>query len=339
LTRILDSAIRISNLELNKQLKLHFEMKKIVLACDLGGTNLRMAAVDGDGKILFRTKRDTPKSDRADDIVRTIVEEANECREAVKSDGNIAAIGAAVPATLSVERGILMKSPNVPCLDGFRMVAALENELNIKAVIENDANSAAVGESWMGASKGYKSSIMVTLGTGVGGGIIINNAVLRGIDGTAGEIGHICVEPFGAPCGCGSRGCVEQYSSATAIVRLTREMEAQYPKSDWHNKSRLTSADVYEAGKNGDELALEVFRQMGFYLGIALVDLINVLNPEVIVIGGGAAAGWDLFIHHVEDQIRSRAFLEPGMRAKLVRAELDDDAGILGAAQMALNCH
>ncbi len=311
-------------------------MKKIVLACDLGGTNLRMAAVDSDGKILFRTKRDTPKSDRADDIIRTIVEVSDECREAVKDDGNIIAIGAAVPATLSVERGILMKAPNVPCLDGFRMVAALENELNIKAVIENDANSAAVGENWMGASKGFKSSIMVTLGTGVGGGIIINGAVLRGIDGTAGEIGHICVEPFGAPCGCGSRGCVEQYSSATAIVRLTRELEAQYPKSEWRNKARLTSADVYEAGKNGDELALEVFRQMGFYLGIALVDLINVLNPEVIVIGGGAAAGWDLFIPHVEDQIRSRAFLEPGMRAKLVRAVLDDDAGILGAAKMAL---
>jgi glucokinase len=310
-------------------------MKKIVLACDLGGTNLRMAAIDREGNVHYRTKRETPKSDRADEIVRTIVEEANECREAVKKIGNVEAIAAAVPATVSVEKGILMKSPNVPCLDGFRMVAALENELSIKAMIENDANAAAVGENWLGASKGCKNSIMVTLGTGVGGGIVVNGIVLRGIDGTAGEIGHICVEPFGAPCGCGSRGCVEQYSSATAIVRLTREMEPQYPKSVLQNKFRLTSADVYEAGTNGDELALEVFRQMGFYLGIALVDLINILNPEVIVIGGGAAAGWDLFIHHVEDQIRNRAFLEPGMRAKLVRAVLGDDAGILGAARVA----
>jgi len=312
-------------------------MKKIVLACDLGGTNLRMAAIDRQGAILYRTKRDTPKSDRADEIIRTIVEEANECREATKKEGTIEAIAAAVPATVNVEKGILMKSPNVPCLDGFRMVAALENELSIKAVIENDANAAAVGENWLGASKGCRNSIMVTLGTGVGGGIIINETVLRGIDGTAGEIGHICVEPFGEPCGCGSRGCVEQYSSATAIVRLTREKESLYPKSELINIPRLTSADVYEAGKRGDELALEVFRQMGFYLGIALVDLINIMNPEVIVIGGGAAAGWDLFIHHVEDQIRTRAFLEPGMRAKLVRAELGDDAGILGAARIAFD--
>jgi glucokinase len=310
-------------------------MKKIVLACDLGGTNLRMAAIDRGGEILYRTRRDTPKSDRADEIVRTIIEEANECREAVAPQGEVTAIAAAVPATVNFEKGILLKSPNVPCLDGFRMQAALENELGIKALIENDANAAAVGENWLGASKGFKNSIMVTLGTGVGGGIILNGMVLRGIDGTAAEIGHICVEPFGEPCGCGSRGCVEQYSSASAIVRLTRDLESQYPKTALLNKPRLSSKDIYDAGTAGDELALEVFRRMGFYLGIALADLINILNPEVIVIGGGASAGWDLFIHHVEEQVRSRAFREPAIRARLVRAVLADDAGILGAARLA----
>lgn len=311
-------------------------MKKIVLACDLGGTNLRMAAIDRQGNILFRTRRATPKSDRAADIVHTIVEAANECREATQAQGSIEAIAAAVPATVSVEQGVMLKAPNVPCLDGFRMVAALENELNIKAVIENDANAAAVGESWLGASKDCKNSIMVTLGTGVGGGLIINGEILRGIDGTAGEIGHLCVEPFGAPCGCGSRGCVEQYCSATAIVRLTHEKEAQYPKSELQNKSRLTSAEIFEAGTRGDELALEVFRLMGFYLGISLAGVINLLNPEVIVIGGGASAGWDLFIRHVEDQIRTRTFAEPGRRVRLARAILGDDAGILGAAKIAI---
>lgn len=312
-------------------------MKKLVLACDLGGTNLRMAAVDRQGEILYRTKRETPKSDRADEVIRTIVEAAEECREKTRETGKIEALSAAVPATISVERGVLLKAPNVPCLDGFRMVAALENELEIKSYIENDANAAAYGENWLGASKGFKNSVMVTLGTGVGGGLIINGEILRGIDGTAGEIGHICVEPFGEPCGCGSRGCVEQYSSATAILRLVREKELQYSKSELQNKTRLTAADVYDAGKNGDELALEVFRTMGLYLGIALADLVNVLNPEIIVIGGGVAAGWDLFIHHVEDQIRSRAFLEPAQRAALVPAILGDDAGILGAARIAFN--
>ncbi|MBK7705131.1 MAG: ROK family protein [Acidobacteria bacterium] len=310
-------------------------MKKVALACDLGGTNLRMAAVEQDGRILFRTKRDTPKSDRADAIVRTMVDSANECRSAIGDSVEIVALAAAVPATVNVAKGVMMKAPNLPSLDGFRMVAAVESELNIRTLIENDATSAALGESWLGASMGYENSIMVTLGTGVGGGIIINGVPLRGPDGTGGEIGHICVEPFGAPCGCGARGCVEQYSSATAVVRLTRDLENQYPKSVLQNKSGLSSLDIYEAGKVGDELALEVFRQMGFYLGIALADLINVLNPEVIVIGGGASAGWDLFIEHVRDQISDRAFREPAMRAKIVRATLGDDAGLLGAARLA----
>lgn len=293
-----------------------------------------MAAVDKKGGIRNRVKVDTPKAERADEIVRAMVEAAAACRAQVK-DSKVRAIAAAVPATINIKKGLILKAPNVPALDGFRFSAAISNELNMPCVLENDANAAAVGEQSFGAAKGFKSAIAVTLGTGVGGGIIIDNKVLRGVDGTAGEIGHICVEPFGAPCGCGSRGCVEQYSSATAIVRLTQEMENQYPKSVLRNHSRLSSEDVYQAGKDGDELALEVFRQMGFYLGIALAGLINVLNPEIIVVGGGASAGWDLFIPHTREQIRQRSYREPATRAELVRAELGDDAGILGAAQLA----
>ena len=311
--------------------------KHIVLACDLGGTNLRMAAIDREGSILYRTKRDTPRTERADEIVSAIVESANECAEYVKDLGTVLAIAIAAPATVSSERGVILKAPNVPALDGFRMVAALENELNIKAILENDANAAAVGENWQGASKGFANSICVTLGTGVGGGIIIDGKILSGVDGTAGEIGHICVEPFGAPCGCGSRGCVEQYSSATAIVRQTQELSSQYPKSDLPHIIRMTSKDVYEAGHRGDELALEVFRRQGFYLGIALGNLINVLNPEVIVIGGGAAAGWDLFMPHLQEQVEQRTYREPRLRANFKKAVLGDDAGIMGAAKLAFD--
>lgn len=310
---------------------------EIVLACDLGGTNLRMSAVDLEGKIRHRLKIETPKAERADDIVRVMVEAAEECRREAEIFGQVKAMAAAVPATVNVEKGLILKAPNVPSLDGFRFCSVLAGELNIPCFLENDANAAAIGEFTFGAAKGFDSAIMVTLGTGVGGGIIIDGKILRGADGTAGEIGHICVEPFGAPCGCGSRGCVEQYSSATAIVRLTRELENQFPKSVLQNKTRLTSADVYEAGKSGDELALEVFRQMGFYLGIALSGLINVLNPEVIVIGGGASAGWDLFMPHTTEQIHKRAYRESAERAKIVPAELGDDAGILGAAQLAFD--
>ncbi len=311
--------------------------RQIVIACDLGGTNLRMAAIDHEGNILYRTKRDTPKVDRADEIVRAMVESANECCEYVKDLGEVVAIAIAAPATVNAEKGIILKAPNVPALDGFRIIATLENELNLHAILENDANAAAVGENWLGASEGFDNSICVTLGTGVGGGIIIDGKILRGVDGTAGEIGHICVEPFGAPCGCGSRGCVEQYSSATAIVRQTQELASQYPKSELQHKTRLTAKDVYEAGLRGDELALEVFRRQGFYLGIALGGLINVLNPEVIAIGGGAAAGWDLFMPHLEEQIEQRTYREPRLRAKFEKAILGDDAGILGVAKLAFD--
>lgn len=310
-------------------------MSEIVLATDLGGTNLRIAAITPDGQILYRTKHATPKTDRADEIVSTITLAAEECRRAIGQKARIKAFGVAVPATINSAAGIIMKAPNLPSLDGFRLSATIAKDLNLPVILENDANAAAIGENWRGASKGFQNSICVTLGTGVGGGIILGGNILRGIDGMAGEIGHICVEPAGAPCGCGSRGCVEQYSSANAMVRLTQELEHQYPKSTLQNRPRLTSLDVYEAGKASDELALEVFRQMGFYLGIALADLINVLNPEVVVIGGGVAAGWDLFIEHVRAQIRNRAFREPAERAKIVRAELGDDAGILGAARLA----
>lgn len=309
--------------------------KQIVLACDLGGTNLRMAAIDREGNILYRTKRDTPKAERAEEILAAIAGSANECREKVADE--ILAIAVAAPATVNAEKGVILKAPNVPALDGFRIVAALEEELSIKAILENDANAAGVGENWVGASKGFENSICVTLGTGVGGGIIIDGKVLHGVDGTAGEIGHIGVEPFGEPCGCGSRGCVEQYSSATAIVRQTQELAAQYPKSELFGHIPLTAKNVYEAGKQGDELALEVFRRQGFYLGIAIASLINVLNPEIIVIGGGAAAGWDLFMPHLHEQVEYRAWREPRLRAKFEKAVLGDDAGIMGAAKLAFD--
>jgi len=275
-------------------------MKKIVLAADLGGTNLKMGAISPTGEILIRTRRSTPHTDQAESIVSIIGEAAKECLEKLGKSENVLAVAAAVPAILNIENGIILKAPNVPSLNGFRFSKALENTLNLPCVLENDANAAAVGENWIGVSKNFQNSIMVTLGTGIGGGIIIEGKVLRGADGTAGEIGHICVEPFGVPCGCGSRGCLEQYSSATAIVRLTREIESNYPKSGLPEKSKLSALEIYEAGKNGDELALEVFRKQGFYLGIVLAGLINTLNTEVIVIGGGASAGWELFAPQID---------------------------------------
>ena len=311
--------------------------KEIVLACDLGGTNLRMAVVNAEGKILHFLKVATPKTERAAEIARVIVETANHCRSAVRHLGEVKALAAAVPATLNAAEGIILKAPNIPALDGFPFSSVVSNELNLPVILENDAIAAAIGEQAFGAAKGFENAVIVTLGTGVGGGIIINGNILRGIDGTAGEIGHICVEQFGAPCGCGSRGCVEQYSSASAIVRIAQELAAQYPESTLKNAAQLKASEVFQAGVNGDKLALEVFRQMGFYLGIALSSLINVLNPGVIVIGGGASAGWKLFMPQMRETIRQRAFGSLSEHTKIVRGELGDDAGILGAARLAFD--
>jgi glucokinase len=305
---------------------------ELVLATDLGGTHLRAATIDRNGRIHERVKQQTPKAEKADEIVRAIVAAARECESRTNERGaRIRAISVVVPGTVQVETGIVTKAPNVPCLDGFRLAAALTSELSWPAVLENDANAAAVGEMWQGAGREHRTIICVTLGTGVGGGLILDGKLWRGADGAAGEIGHIGVEPFGVACPCGSRGCLEVYASATAIVRMTREASPRYPNSPLHTSEHLSAEKVYLSGLEGDEMALEVFRRMGVYLGIGMASLINIINPEAIVIGGGVAAGWDLFIGH----LRERAFPIPARRAQILRAERGDDAGLLGAAHIA----
>ncbi len=309
----------------------------LIFAADLGGTHLRAAVVGCDGKIHYRLKQPTPEAEKPDGIVRALVDAAHEGeRQTAGRGGQISAVSIAVPGTVNSEDGVVVKAPNVPCLDGFRLAAALESELKWPAILENDANAAALGEMWQGAGRGYSSIVCVTLGTGVGGGIILDGKLWRGAEGSAAEIGHLGVDPFGGvPCTCGSRGCLEVYASATAIVRMTREARPRYPYSTLHTSEDLSSETVYQAGLEGDELALEVFRRMGVYLGIGLASLINLLNPEIIVIGGGLSNGWELFEQHMRQQVIERAFPLPARTVKITRAECGDDAGFLGAARLA----
>ncbi len=308
----------------------------VVFAADLGGTHLRSATVDHNGKIHFRLKQNTPQGKSADAIVRALVTAVRESeQQETGSGGKIRAVSVVVPGTVNVEEGIVVKAPNVPALDGFRLTDALSAELNRPAILENDANAAAVGEMWQGAGRGRRTIVCVTLGTGVGGGIILDGKLWRGVDGAAAEIGHMCVDPFGGvACGCGSRGCLEVYASATAIVRMTREASPRHPDSTLRTITDLTSKTIFAAGLKGDELALEVFKRMGVYLGIGLANLINILNPEMIVIGGGVVNGWDLFEKSMRQQVAERAFPLLAARVKIVRAECGDDAGLLGAARL-----
>jgi glucokinase len=311
---------------------------EVVFAADLGGTHLRAATVDENGTIHFRLKQKTPHASDPTEIVRALVNAVRECETQSQIKGDrIRAVSVVVPGSVNVKQGVVMKAPNLACLDGFPLTAALTSELELPAVVENDANAAAVGEMWQGAGHGRRTIVCVTLGTGVGGGIILDGKLWRGVNDSAAEIGHMCVDPFGGvACLCGSRGCLEVYASATAIVRMAREARPRYPDSLLKNEE-LNAEDVYRAGMEDDGLALEVFRRMGVYLGIGLANLINILNPEMIVIGGGVVNAWGLFAKHMNREIAERAFPVPAAEVKVVPGESGDDAGLLGAAYLALN--
>ncbi|QYO62977.1 ROK family protein [Leptolyngbya sp. 7M] len=155
-----------------------------------------------------------------------------------------------------------------------------------------------------------------------------------GIDGTAGELGHVCVKPNGSECGCGSKGCLEQYASATGLAKVFTDFEQEFPDSELHGRGNVTPIDLYEYAVRRDQLALAVFDRMGEALGIAIAGFINIFNPEVIVIGGGLSGAWDMFSGSMRETIKARAFRRPAERAKLVRAELGDDSGMIGAASL-----
>lgn len=310
--------------------------RNYVFAADLGGTHLRAAIIDTEGQIHSRVKYKTPTT-TSEAIVQALVGAAREC--GLNSGHLYGAVSVAVPGSVNVEEGSVVKAPNLPCLDGFQLTSALTREFNLPAILENDANAAAVGEMWRGAARGRCTIVCLTLGTGVGGGIILDGKLWRGVNGSAAEIGHMGIDPFGGVrCSCGSQGCLEVYASATAIVRMAREARSRFPESILQNVDELMSEDVYRAGTQGDDLAREVFRRMGVCLGIGLANLINLLNPEMIVIGGGVANGWDLFAPDMHEQVSERAFPIPAAQVKIVRAECGDDAGLLGAARLGFDC-
>ena len=304
----------------------------LVFAVDLGGTHLRAALVDDAGRILKQLKQETPKGDSALCIVNALVNAAQQW-ESHKLP--VVAASIMVPGAVDCAKAVVLQAPNLPSLVNFELKAELERRLGWPVFIENDANAAAVGEMWMGAARGCCDVISVTLGTGVGGGVILDGELWRGSHGSAGEIGHTTVDPFsGLKCKCGNTGCLELFASATAIVRMTRENLGMFPASTLKSEG-LTAAKVYEAGRNGDELALAVFKRFGMYLGIGLANLINLIDPQIIVISGGAVNGWDLFAPEMYRQVEERAFRTTAQQVKIARAECGDNAGLLGAARLA----
>lgn len=311
-------------------------MKDYFIGLDLGGTNIRAAAVTKEGEILHRVKIPTEVSKGKESVIANILKVIETIRQETKGF-KLSAIGMGIPGIIFFDKGIVARSPNFPDWIDFNLRERLSKDLDVPFYIDNDANLAAAGEGWLGAGMNFNSFCMLTLGTGVGGGIVLNKNIWRGEYGMAGELGHITIYPDGHPCPCGNRGCLEQYASATGIVRMAKEGNPLSPHFTKGGKEGIITADmIFQLAKEGDRFAIEIFQKMGRILGIGIADIVNILNIELFVLGGGVADSWDLFIPSTVDEVRKRTYRITGERVKVVKAELGDDAGIFGAAYMSM---
>jgi glucokinase len=323
-------------------------MPTFAIGVDLGGTNLRIAAVDERGTLLEKTTTGTQVARGRDYVIGEMCE-AIRATATKFSSLALAGIGIGVPGIIDMDTGMLRESPNLPGWHDYPVRDEIERRLGTKVILENDANSAALGEKWLGAAREYRDMLMLTLGTGVGGGLVLHGRIWHGMRGMAGEPGHITVQPDGLPCPCGNRGCLEQYASATAVLRMAREAIAQ-GTSPMLARASEENAEfganvVYQMVVQGDAVAHEIFRRVGWALGIGLADLINLLNLPIYVIGGGVANAWEAFFPALLEEVRKRSFVfratapespSPGRKTVITRALLGSDAGLFGAARLPL---
>jgi glucokinase len=304
-------------------------MTGYAIGVDLGGTNLRAAAITASGTILEKISGTTNFSEGRDAVIADIVAAMCALRER-HGTAELAGIGIGVPGFIQFKEGIVRNANNLPFLENFAMRDALEQRLKSVVFLENDANAAALGEKWMGAGRDTDDLILLTLGTGIGGGIISGGRVLRGYLGMAGELGHITVVPNGSPCGCGSQGCVEKYSSATALSAMARLLQLGHD---------LTAKEVFEIAKGGDSRAVkanEIFRVMGESLGILLATLINTFNFPLYLLSGGMLPAWELFAPHMLSTAtkRSYTYRTTETTTRIAQATLGNEAGLYGAAYL-----
>jgi glucokinase len=339
-------------------------MNKFSIGVDLGGTNLRIAAVDDQGTLLDKVSLGTELSMGRDRVIDDMCDAIQRMSQKYANSAPLAGIGIGVPGIIDLENGTMRTAVNLPGWGNYPARAEIQRRLQTTVILENDGNVAALGEKWLGAARDFSDMAMLTLGTGVGGGLVLGDAIWHGVNGMAGEFGHITVAPDGPLCGCGNRGCLELYASATAIVRMAREAAASNPGSAL---ARVVTADpafsaqsIYDLAMHGDgdnnEDARRVFERVGRALGIALSTLVNVLNLPVYVIGGGVASAWEAFAPSLFAELRQRSLVyaandspdTPGneqstssgvksganQKTLVTRALLGSDAGLYGAARL-----
>ena len=312
-------------------------MAKFIYGVDIGGTSVKMGLFDQEGQILEKWEIPTRKENSGEEILPDIaksIQEKNVEKSISKED--ILGIGMGVPGPIT-EDGRVLKCANLGW--GIFSVADKVRELTgvEKVKIGNDANVAALGEQWRGGGRGFDSIVMVTLGTGVGGGVVLNGKILTGANGAAGEIGHLPVKAGETRvCGCGKKGCLEQYSSATGLMRKARELVENTDKpSLMRDYEQLTGKEIFAAYEAGDALAAEVVEEFAEYLGLGLGQVAQVVDPQAFVIGGGVSKNGPVVIDVIKDKYAKNVmFALQGTEFRL--AELGNDAGMYGAVKMVL---
>ena len=312
------------------------DMSQFVFGVDIGGTTVKLGLFDVEGNLLDKWEIPTRKEGNGSHILPDVAESIE--KKIVEKDiakEVIAGVGVGVPGPVDNE-GIIHKAANLGW-GTFSVKDTLEEILKLPVMAGNDANVAALGEMWRGGAKGYDDVVMVTLGTGVGGGVIVKGKILNGSNGAAGEIGHICVnENETDVCGCGKRGCLEQYSSATGIVRICKKLLEESKEDSVLRSGEISAKTIFDAVKADDEFAKSVAKVYGSYLGKALAAISCVVNPEVICIGGGVAKAGQVVIDYVKPTYQEQTF-HASRDVKFALAELGNDAGIYGAAKLVLD--
>lgn len=317
-------------------------MDKKIIGIDLGGTTVKFAIMTLDGEIQQKWSIDTNVLDEGSHIVPEIVETINHHLELYgMTPADFVGIGMGTPGSVDIEKGTVIGAYNLNWKTLQPVKEQIEAGTKIPFVLDNDANVAALGERWKGAGENDPNVIFITLGTGVGGGIVAEGNLLHGAAGCAGEIGHVTVDPNGFMCTCGKRGCLETVSSATGVVRVARTMAEEYAgdsqlKQKLDDGQDITSKDVFEFAQAEDPFALMVVDKVCFYLGLACGNLGNSLNPSAIVLGGGVSAAGEFLRSRVENYFNEFTFPQVRNSTSIKLAQLGNEAGVIGAGSLAL---
>ncbi len=312
-----------------------------VLGIDIGGTNVVVGAVSPDGRQVLGLRSEPTLASRGPDrVIDRIVSLAREAiAEAHRSEARIVGVGIGSPGPLDTRTGVVILTPNLGWTD-MPLRDRIATALGLPATLDNDANCALAGEAWVGAARGARHAVAFTLGTGIGGGIIVDGRLVHGASDVAGELGHMTIETNGRRCGCGNDGCLEAYASGPAIARRAAEaIEAGAESSLRTAPVAVTAETVFQAAADGDPLALEVVQDTARYLGVGVANLINILNPEVVVICGGVTRAGERLFAPLRREVARRAFRPAVQACRILPGELPGTAGVVGAAKVFRDRH